>query len=240
MSKDKAPEAAPKKGGKMKKLLVVGVGGTALIGAGAGAGIYLGGGLGEHKAMPQDNYPKLVVRSEKEEAASGEGGEGLLGVVDDDAPRAGDGARHEGGHRTALDRAADEVVPVGVLAHPGHVEPAGSGLARVGDDGAVDDDVNGVERVGVHTTVGQDDSPAGDRRDLSCELLCHTTLVARSSWFMRQARPWDTRERRARESTMTAIANTAPVIMYRSEEDRSSKVKPLAMDWITMMPSSAE
>ena len=35
MSKDKAPEAAPKKGGKMKKLLVVGVGGTALIGAGA-------------------------------------------------------------------------------------------------------------------------------------------------------------------------------------------------------------
>ena len=76
MSKDKAPEAAPKKGGKMKKLLVVGVGGTALIGAGAGAGIYLGGGLGEHKATPQDNYPKLVVRSEKEEAASGEGGEG--------------------------------------------------------------------------------------------------------------------------------------------------------------------
>ncbi len=76
MSKDKAPEAAPKKGGKMKKLLVVGVGGTALIGAGAGAGIYLGGGLGEHKATPQDNYPKLVERSEKEEAASGEGGEG--------------------------------------------------------------------------------------------------------------------------------------------------------------------
>ena len=76
MSKDKAPEAAPKKGGKMKKLLVVGVGGTALIGAGAVAGIALGAGLGEHKATPQDTYPKLYVRSEMEEAASGEGGEG--------------------------------------------------------------------------------------------------------------------------------------------------------------------
>ena len=49
MSKDKAPEGAePKKGGKMKKLLMLGIGGTALISAGAGAGIYLGGGIIAH------------------------------------------------------------------------------------------------------------------------------------------------------------------------------------------------
>ncbi len=79
MSKEKAPEAAePKKGGKMKKLLVLGIGGTALISAGAGAGIYLGGGLGSaHEAKPEDHYPKLVARSEGvEEAAAAEGGEG--------------------------------------------------------------------------------------------------------------------------------------------------------------------
>jgi len=76
MSKDKTPDAEPKKGGKMKKLLVLGIGGTALIGAGAGAGIYLGGGLSAHEAKPEDHYPKLVVRSTGEAAAAAEGGEG--------------------------------------------------------------------------------------------------------------------------------------------------------------------
>lgn len=62
MTKDKSE--APKKGGKMKKLLLAGVGGTALIGAGAGVGIYMGGGMGAHAAKPQDHYPKLVLRSQ--------------------------------------------------------------------------------------------------------------------------------------------------------------------------------
>ncbi len=75
MSKDKTPDADPKKGGKMKKMLMLGIGATALIGAGAGAGIYLGGGLSAHEAKPEDHYPKLVVRSVGEEAAAeGEGG----------------------------------------------------------------------------------------------------------------------------------------------------------------------
>lgn len=75
MSKEKTADDAPKKGGKMKKLLILGIGGTALISAGAGAGIYLGGGLASHPAKPEDNYPKLVVRSESEAepAAEGEG-----------------------------------------------------------------------------------------------------------------------------------------------------------------------
>lgn len=73
MSKEKTPDDAPKKGGKMKKLLILGVGGTALISAGAGAGIYLGGGLTSHPAKPEDNYPKLVVRSEGDAAPAAEG-----------------------------------------------------------------------------------------------------------------------------------------------------------------------
>lgn len=32
---------------------------------------------------------------------------------------------------------------------------------------------------------------------------------------------------------MTAIARTASVIIYRSEDDKSSIVSPLAMDWMT-------
>lgn len=72
MTKDKAE--SPRKGGKMKKLLLIGIGGLVLIGAGAGAGIYMGGGLaGAEAPKPEDLYPKLVLRSEDAEAGGGEG-----------------------------------------------------------------------------------------------------------------------------------------------------------------------
>ncbi|WP_439567019.1 flagellar basal body-associated FliL family protein [Sphingopyxis sp.] len=71
MSKDK-DETAPKKKGKLKKLLFISVGAITLIGAGAGAGIYFGA-LSAHEAKPEDHYPKLVVRSEGEEAPAAEG-----------------------------------------------------------------------------------------------------------------------------------------------------------------------
>lgn len=65
MSKEKT-EVAPKKGGKMKKLLVIGLGAIVLIGAGAGAGVYFGA-LSAHEAKPEDHFPKLVLRSTKAE-----------------------------------------------------------------------------------------------------------------------------------------------------------------------------
>ena len=71
MTKDKV-EAEPKKKGKFKKLLLIGVAAIVLIGAGAGAGIYFGA-LSAHEAKPEDNYPKLVERSTKDEAPAGEG-----------------------------------------------------------------------------------------------------------------------------------------------------------------------
>jgi flagellar FliL protein len=73
MTKDKTE--SPKKGGKMKKLLLLTVGAAVLIGAGAGAGIYMGGGLAAEAPKPEDHYPKLVLRSESGEAEpAGEGG----------------------------------------------------------------------------------------------------------------------------------------------------------------------
>ena len=60
MSKDASAEA-PKKG-KMKKIIMISVGAIALIGAGAGAGIYFGA-LNATEQRPEDNFPKLVVRS---------------------------------------------------------------------------------------------------------------------------------------------------------------------------------
>jgi flagellar FliL protein len=71
MTKDKE-EAAPKKKGKFKKLMMIGVGAIVLIGAGAGAGIYFGA-LSAHEAKPEDNFPKLVLRSNEDAAPAAEG-----------------------------------------------------------------------------------------------------------------------------------------------------------------------
>ncbi|MEI4506453.1 flagellar basal body-associated FliL family protein [Sphingopyxis sp. CCNWLW253] len=71
MAKD-IVEGAPKKKGKFKKLLLIGVAAIALIGAGAGAGIYFGA-LQAHEAKPEDNYPKLVVRSKEDPEPAAEG-----------------------------------------------------------------------------------------------------------------------------------------------------------------------
>ena len=74
MSKDNT-ETEPKKGSKLKKLLMIGVAGIALAGAGAGAGIYFGAQTAQ-EAKPEDNYPKLVLRNKGGEAAAAEGASG--------------------------------------------------------------------------------------------------------------------------------------------------------------------
>lgn len=65
---DEAAEAAPKKKGGMKKMLVIGVGALVLIGGGVGAGLYAAGsGLvgGGHEGPKEDpNKPKLVAKAE--------------------------------------------------------------------------------------------------------------------------------------------------------------------------------
>lgn len=76
---DAKPEetAAPKKKGKMGKLLVMGLGVVVLLGGGVGAGLYAANsglvGGGGH-AEVDDGKPKLVPKSEQKRA--GEGGEG--------------------------------------------------------------------------------------------------------------------------------------------------------------------
>lgn len=75
MTKDKAENPAPKKKGKLKKLLMLTIGVGVLIGGGVGAGIYFGVGMAAHAAKPEDHFPKLVVRTpgaEPEVAAEGE------------------------------------------------------------------------------------------------------------------------------------------------------------------------
>ncbi|WP_219893770.1 flagellar basal body-associated FliL family protein [Aquisediminimonas profunda] len=83
-----------KKPGKAKKLIVLGLAATVLVGVGAGAGIYAGIGQGEAKEKEDPNRPKLVLRSEEPEEQSSEGGEekepapkiGTVSVANDRAP----------------------------------------------------------------------------------------------------------------------------------------------------------
>jgi len=77
MSKEKDEAAPPKKGGKMKKLAIYGVGGLALVGGGIGAGVYATGlGIVGGEAHHEDpRRPKLVLRS-TDHAEPAEGGHG--------------------------------------------------------------------------------------------------------------------------------------------------------------------
>ena len=85
--KKDSTDAAPKKKGKMKTILIGGVALLVLIGGGVGAGVYasnaglLGGG---HAAAADDGKPKLVPKSEQKHPT--EGGEGGGHGGDEAAP----------------------------------------------------------------------------------------------------------------------------------------------------------
>ena len=78
---EKTEDAAPKKKGKLGKMLVMGLGVIVLLGGGVGAGLYAASaglvGGGGH-AEVDDGKPKLVPKSEQKRggAAEGEGGHG--------------------------------------------------------------------------------------------------------------------------------------------------------------------
>ena len=99
MSDKPAADAAPKKKGKLKKIIVAVLGAGILIGGGVGAGLYaagsgLIGGGGAHAGPAEDPYkPKLVPKSEQKHA--GEGGEGGEGGGDHGGGGEGEAAASE-------------------------------------------------------------------------------------------------------------------------------------------------
>ena len=99
---DKA-DAAPKKKGKLGKIIVMAVGGLVLVGGGVGAGLYAAGsGLVGGNAHAEDpNKPKLVPKSEQKHAEEG-----------------GDGGGHGGGAEG------------GESSHQGQPTPEGEGGER--------------------------------------------------------------------------------------------------------------
>ena len=110
MSDAKEATPAPKKKGKLKKILVAVIGAGVLIGGGVGAGLYAAGagliGGGAHAAPTEDpNTPHLVPKSEQKRP--GEGGEG------------GEGGGHGGGGEGEGEAAASE--------NHGAPTPAGEG-----------------------------------------------------------------------------------------------------------------
>jgi flagellar protein FliL len=68
-----ATDTAPKKGGKTKKMMIIGVGSLALAGAGAGAGVYAAGMIGGSTSHEDPRRPKLVERSHEAAAEHSEG-----------------------------------------------------------------------------------------------------------------------------------------------------------------------
>ncbi|WP_239018254.1 flagellar basal body-associated FliL family protein [Sphingomonas flavalba] len=94
MSEDAKTETPVKKKSKMLKLLLAGVGVAALVGGGAGAGLYFanGGLAGGGKAAKPDQ-PQLVLKGEQKAAEAEEGGDHGA------APAKGEGG--EGGSKYA-------------------------------------------------------------------------------------------------------------------------------------------
>jgi len=88
---DAKDDAAPKKKGKMKKILIGGVALLVLVGGGVGAGVYAAGSglIGGHKdAAAVDHGPKLIPKSEQKKAGGDEGG-GHGGGEESAAPHGG-------------------------------------------------------------------------------------------------------------------------------------------------------
>ena len=75
-------KAAPSKGSKKMKFVMIAVGGVALLGAGVGGGIYATGGVADKHSQEDENRPKLVLRNEEpaEAAEKGAGKEAPLKV----------------------------------------------------------------------------------------------------------------------------------------------------------------
>jgi flagellar protein FliL len=76
---EQEPESAtagPKKGGKGKKLMIVGTATLTLLGAGVGAGVFASSAIlgGKHTTREDPNRPKLVERSEEPAEPAGEEG----------------------------------------------------------------------------------------------------------------------------------------------------------------------
>ena len=73
MSDKEQAEGAPKKKGKLGKIIVMAVGGLVLVGGGVGAGLYAAGsGLVGAAHAEDPNKPKLVPKGEEKRAAGGE------------------------------------------------------------------------------------------------------------------------------------------------------------------------
>ena len=73
---DKTDAAAPKKKGKMAKILIAGVGLLVLVGGGVGGGLYAAHSGMVGGKVEVDHGPKLVPKSEQKHAGGGEEGEG--------------------------------------------------------------------------------------------------------------------------------------------------------------------
>lgn len=106
MSDKPDADPAPKKKGKLGKLMVIGVALLVLIGGGVGAGLYAAksgmiGGGGSAKAKPVVDGPKLVPKSEQKRS-TGEGGESA--PTKGNAPPSGEGGDKYASNYFAMDK----------------------------------------------------------------------------------------------------------------------------------------